>query len=87
MSEVLGFAGGFAHEQDGGSGSNGVSNAIKLPGGMWPLLEASESKDSGAKKRERQVIQYAARPCGSMPATMATVAREPRFGQGPGPQK
>src|SRR6266853_1146675 len=52
--EVLGFAGGFAHEQDGGSGSNGVGDADKSFLGNVASAGASESKDSGAKKRERQ---------------------------------
>ncbi len=51
---MLGFAGGFAHEQDGGSGSHGVSNADKSFLGNVASAGASESKDSGAKKRERQ---------------------------------
>src|SRR5258708_4230671 len=52
--EVLGFAGGFAHEQDGGSGSNGVSNADKSFLGNVASAGASEREDSGAKKRERE---------------------------------
>src|SRR6266446_6362214 len=46
--EVLGFAGGFAHEQDGGSGSHGVSNADKSFLGNVASAGASESRDSGA---------------------------------------
>src|SRR5258708_33969825 len=52
--EVLGFAGGFAHEQDGGSGSNGVSNADKSFLGNVASAGASEREGSGAKKRERE---------------------------------
>src|SRR6266436_8732165 len=52
--EVLGFAGGFAHEQDGGGGSNGISDADKSFLGNVASARASESKDSGAQERERE---------------------------------
>src|SRR5213592_1864092 len=52
--EVLGLAGGFAHEKNGGGGSNGVSDADESFLGNVTAAGASESEDSGAKERERE---------------------------------
>src|SRR5438093_1148789 len=52
--EVLGLAGGFAHEEDGGGGSNGVSDTDESFLGNVASARASESEDSGAQERERE---------------------------------
>src|SRR2546428_717994 len=52
--EVLGLAGGFAHEKNGGGGSNGVSDADESFLGNVTAARASESEDSGAQERERE---------------------------------
>ena len=52
--EVLGLAGGFAHEKNGGGGSDGISDADESFLGNVASARASESEYSGAKERERE---------------------------------
>jgi hypothetical protein len=52
--EVLGFAGGFAHKQDGGSGSNGVGDADEGFLRNVASARAGKSEDSSAQERERK---------------------------------
>src|SRR5258708_25524953 len=52
--EVLGLAGGLAHEKNGGCGGNGVGDTDKGFLRDVAPARASESEDSGAEKRERE---------------------------------
>ncbi len=52
--EVLGLAGGFAHEKNGGGGSNGIGDANEGFLGNVASAGASEREDSRAQERERE---------------------------------
>ena len=51
---MLGLSGGFAHEQNGGGGSNGVSDADESFLGNVASARTGEGEDTGTKEGKRQ---------------------------------